>query len=72
MSKLKQLQAIQARLMEDNDWCCGLANAHIAGLLDREENTVETWLTESQRQPIPDNTLALLSLMTAPNPNHKA
>ena len=64
MTKLKQLQDIQAKLMTDNKWSCEQANNHIASLLLRERNTVEVWLTESQRQPIPDDTLSLLIAYT--------
>lgn len=63
MNKLKQLQAIQAKLMKKHACSKGQANVRIALLCECEVNTIETWLSESQRQPIPDPHLRLLTLL---------
>lgn len=64
MNKLSELRVIRDKLiaggksnLEAIEW--------IADKLDREPLTVYTWLSESQRLPIPDNLLQLLKLLTS-------
>jgi len=65
MSKLSELQAIQAGLIENNNWSHGQANEEIARLLVRKVNTIESWLSVNQTRPIPDDALKLLKLCSA-------
>jgi len=69
MDKLSKLRTIRDQLIESG-MSLDEAVRHIADLLSREPLTVYTWLTESQRQPIPDNLLRLLKIIL--NSTHKS
>ena len=70
MTKLQQLRTIRDQLMKSQGWSTDEATIQIGELLGRSRFTVYRWFNESQKDPIPDNLLELLSLKI--KPDHRA